>query len=212
MTLIPVFFLNSLTGSFFKPLAATYALAVHGVARGRADQHAGAQPDPVLTGQGRAPRVTARQAPATRLRPRDHLAGREPAGCRPTSTLGALAVLGVGDRAAARPGAVPGVQGAGLPDALAVQAGDIAPGGAAHRHPGKPGAARRSPACATSARTSARHCSARRPRASTSARTGSASIRTPTTTRRGRSSTRSSPATRGCSPTSRPTSPSGSAR
>ena len=28
MTLIPVFFLNSLTGSFFKPLAATYALAV----------------------------------------------------------------------------------------------------------------------------------------------------------------------------------------
>jgi len=28
ITLIPIFFLNSLTGSFFKPLAATYALAV----------------------------------------------------------------------------------------------------------------------------------------------------------------------------------------
>ena len=61
-------------------------------------------------------------------------------------------------------------------------AGHVRRGDAADHDRGQQGAARRSRACATSARTSARRSSARRSPASTSARTGSASTRRPTTT------------------------------
>ena len=175
------------------------------------DQHAGAEPDPLLP----------REAPAAASRRSRAGCSAATSACCARSSAGPLpAYVAVGAprhrrhrrRAPARRVVVPRVQGTRLPDALAHQARDVAPGGATHRDPGQQGAAQRSTASATSARTSAKRSSARRSPASTSARTGSASIPRPTTTRRGPRSRRSSPATRGCSPTWRPTWRSGSAR
>ena len=56
----------------------------------------------------------------------------------------------------ARPVAAPGLQGAGLPDALGDQAGHVAAGGDAHHRGRVPRSCRPSPECATSARTSDR--------------------------------------------------------
>ncbi len=41
LTFLPVFFLEGLAGSFFRPLAASYVLAILGVAGRGADRHAG---------------------------------------------------------------------------------------------------------------------------------------------------------------------------
>ena len=87
-----------------------------GLAARGAHQHAGPQPDPLSERQGRAPRITRGEVAASGLR-----ADPDPIVRRPLPAYVALASLGVVGLAIVptpRRGAVPRVQGAGLPHAL----------------------------------------------------------------------------------------------
>ncbi len=139
IVLIPVFFLNSLTGSFFKPLASTYALAVM-VSLAVALI---STPALSLILYSRA-KVERHESPLARHLRNGYERIISPIVRQPLPAYVALGVARRGrhrGRAAAGAGAVPGVQGAGLPDALALQAGHVAPGGAPHRHRREQGAA-----------------------------------------------------------------------
>ena len=139
ITLIPIFFLNSLTGSFFKPLASTYALAVMVSLLVALISTPGAQPDPVHAGEGRAPRVAGGQAPAQRLRedPRARsFAGRRPrTACSPSWPSSASRSCPDWGSRCSRPSR------SRTSSRTADQAGHVPAGGAAHRHLGQQGAA-----------------------------------------------------------------------
>ena len=85
ITLIPIFFLNSLTGSFFKPLASTYALAVMVSLLVALISTPALEPHPLQQGQGGAARVAGGQAPAQRIR-EDPRAGRSASSARRTAS------------------------------------------------------------------------------------------------------------------------------
>ena len=174
---VPVFLLDGLTGAFFRPLAVVLHAGHRRLDGGGADRHPGAG----LILLRKAP-VERRESPVVRV-----AAARLHRGCSPGSShrpRRAYASFGVlvhrrrARGAAARPVAVPDLQGARLPDALDRRAGHVGRRGGSGSRPGQPGAAGRSRACAASARTSGRRSSARRSPASTSARTGSASTTT----------------------------------
>ena len=140
VAVLPVLFLDGLTGAFFQPLATSYALAV------LVSMVVALTVTPALAFMllGKAP-LRSSQPPVVRVLQRAYMA-----------TLGSVAgahedgVRGLcprpgrrrGGRTGAGPDAAPGLQGAGLPDALARDAGHFAPGDGADHHPGQQGAAR----------------------------------------------------------------------
>ena len=166
VAVVPVFFLESVTGSFFEPLAFSYALAVLVSMVVALTVTPALSPDPAAHGR-RASAATPRSC-AWLKRGYARAAGARPAPAAPGLRRGRSPrrspACVVGARARREP--LPGVQGARLPDALDHHARHVAPRGAADRDPGQPRAARRSRACATSARTSARRSWPRRSRAS----------------------------------------------
>ena len=136
--IVPVFFLEGLTGAFFQPLASSYALAVHRVAarcpHGHACDEHGAAPEV----EARAARVTDRTVARARLRAAaraDHppsasrLRRGRRSGCGRRS-----------GRAVPRADAAARFQGAGLPDALADAAEHVWARGDPDLGPGVPGA------------------------------------------------------------------------
>ena len=124
----PVFFLDGLTGAFFRPLATAYALAVLVSHGGGADRHAGDGPASCCRN---AP-LERRESPLVRVLQRgyDALLTAWCAGPGPrVHRRGAIAACRARGLPHAGPGAAPGLQGARLPDALGDQAGHVAPGG-----------------------------------------------------------------------------------
>ena len=69
LALLPIFFLQSLTGSFFRPLATGLRPGGGGVHAGRTDLDAGDGDDPAAQGAARASGVAARRMAAAGLRP-----------------------------------------------------------------------------------------------------------------------------------------------
>ena len=158
--MLPVVFVGSLTGAFFRPLALSYALAV------LVSMVVALTVTPalslVLLSRGSLKR---REAPLVRVLKRGYGAVLERVIRRPRAAYAAVAavlLLGVVVGPAARPGALPELQGARLPHALDHDARHLDAGGAADRRPGPATRCGPSTACGASGRTSARPSWARR--------------------------------------------------
>ena len=78
VAIVPVFFLEGLSGSFFQPLVALLRAGGARLDGGRADRHAGAVPPHAVAGARGAPRVPAAARAQARLRRRPR-AGHPPA-------------------------------------------------------------------------------------------------------------------------------------
>ena len=158
VAIVPVFFLEGLSGSFFQPLVLSYGLAV------LVSMLVALTVTPALClicccrdGQRRAARVAAaagakrglRRACSTRV-----IRAAGPAIAHAAVCLAGRA-LHLPD---ARASAAAELQGTRLPDALADPAGDLGAGGDADLGRAPARTCGRSPACATAARTSARRC------------------------------------------------------
>ncbi len=138
LALLPVFFMEGLSGAFFKPLAMSYALAL------LASMIVALTVTPAMAYSpaqrpARAPRVADRAAGCSALSTRcwrRSSARRAPAyatvgvSCWPASWFGPAWAVAAAD-----------VQGAGLPDALADQARHLLAGDGPHHHSGQQGAA-----------------------------------------------------------------------
>ncbi len=160
--MMPVFFLDGPDGRLLQ--AARLLLHPGGgrLAARRADRHAGAGPDPSAERPARAARLAARRS------------GSSAATSAALARIISQAALGLRDRsgdrrggprcgAVPRPVAAAGLQGAGLPDALADHARHLRPGGGPRSRCGLPASCGRSRASATAAPTSARPYSSDEP-------------------------------------------------
>ena len=145
LALLPIFFLEGLTGAFFKPLAFSYALAV------LVSLVVALILTPALSMIlfSRA-KVKRTDAPIVRWLQAGYDQVPHPHRAQPGSGLrggGRHRRDRVHRRSQARPGAAPGLQGAGLPDALGDEAGYVAGRRGPHHHqvgrgaPGHPGGA-----------------------------------------------------------------------
>ena len=194
VAVIPIFFLEGLSGAFFRPLVTSYAIALL-VSMAVALT---VTPALALIFLHRAP-LEKKESPhrrvdaaGLRLGPGpDHAEGpvRLRLGGRPRADRP------VGG-AEPRPVAPARLQGARLPDALPHQAGHVARRGGPHHRRRRPRSSPPSPGSATSAPTSARPTSRTSRWGRSSARTGSASTPRSTTTRRSTRSRRSWTTTR----------------
>ena len=136
LALLPIFFLQGLTGSFFRPLAAGYALAV------------AVSTLVALISTPAMAMLLLRKAPLERResplvgwlqRGYDRLLAPIIRSPKPAyATVGALMVAGAVTLPLLGPSPAPDVPGAGLPDALDLRARHLGGGGAADRHRGEP--------------------------------------------------------------------------
>ena len=141
MVLVPVFFMEGLSGAFFQPLALSYALAIG------ASIVVALTVTPALSFMllGNAP-LEKRESPSSGAAPRLRQAcspesrTRSPAYARSASSQWRASVVPQLGRSSCLQ-----LQGAGLPDALAHQAGHLLARDEPHHHPGQQGAAGRSP-------------------------------------------------------------------
>ena len=139
LVFLPVFFLDGLAGSFFRPLAMSYVLAV-GPRWWSRCRDAGAVPDAAAAG---AARDAGRAVPGAAEGPLPRVAARaaRSAAARPCRARPSLFAVTLGARRAARRGVHAELQGVRLPDALGREARHLAGSHAAHHGARQPRAA-----------------------------------------------------------------------
>ena len=176
LVIMPVFFLEGLAGSFFRPLAMAYVLAIFASLDRGADRHArhvaAAASRPIRS----APRVAADHAAEDALSSRLAVADPTP-GCV-DRRAGRPVGRDVGDRPVSGRGVSARLPGIRLPDALGREARHVDRGDGSHHRAGQQGTASGRRACGISARTSAGPKSPTKWWARTSRNCGSASIAT----------------------------------
>ena len=182
IAVVPVFFMQALSGAFFKPLIFAYVTAI------LASLVVAVTITPVLClFLLRNASLAGKVSPLSEWLGRIYVRGlartiRTPAAAY--VTVAVITLAGVGGLAVPGLFAAAAVQGAGLPDPLDHRSQHVAPGNAPHHQGWSAVSCARYQGCATSARISVRRSWRTRSSASPTARTGSASIPRSTTTRR----------------------------
>ena len=140
VAVLPLFFMQGLSGAFFRPLAGAYVLVCLYLPVHRADGHAGAGPDLSEERAGRAARIARRGAGSGAA-----MARRLRGPCtRPAVVYGIVAVIVIAGLVVLPflgQELLPEFKETGLPDALAGQARHVPPGDVPDHGPGQPRAA-----------------------------------------------------------------------